>query len=178
MILFVGGTDEAVARVQGVLDAVGVTRRVGGYGNGYVAKLVNNQLWFIHAAAIGEAMVAAKVAGLEPDVWWAAMEGGAAESFVMRHDVPSIFAGHYDPSFRLALCLKDLGLIGDMLDEVGTRSEITRAAHARFAEAAERYGDGAGEMTVCKVIEDDAGVELRVAGDWVAPWEVVHPGGS
>ena len=65
MILFVGGTDEAVARVQGVLDAVGVTRRVGGYGNGYVAKLVNNQLWFIHAAAIGEAMVAAKVAGLE-----------------------------------------------------------------------------------------------------------------
>ena len=178
MILFVGGTDEAVARVQGVLDAVGVTRRVGGYGNGYVAKLVNNQLWFIHAAAIGEAMVAAKVAGLEPDVWWAAMEGGAAESFVMRHDVPSIFAGHYDPSFRLALCLKDLGLIGDLLDEVGTRSEITRAAHARFAEAAERYGDGAGEMTVCKVIEDDAGVELRVAGDWVAPWEVVHPGGS
>ena len=45
--------------VQPVLDAIGVTRRVGGYGNGYVAKLVNNQLWFIHAAAIGEAMVAA-----------------------------------------------------------------------------------------------------------------------
>ncbi|MEY4175221.1 MAG: 2-hydroxy-3-oxopropionate reductase, partial [Actinomycetota bacterium] len=44
-----------------------------------------------------------------------------------------------------------------------------------FTEAAERYGDGAGEMTVCKVIEDDAGVELRVAGDWVAPWEVRHP---
>jgi 3-hydroxyisobutyrate dehydrogenase-like beta-hydroxyacid dehydrogenase len=175
MILFVGGHDDAIARVQPVLDAVGVTRRVGGYGNGYVAKLVNNQLWFIHAAAIGEAMVAAKVAGLEPDVWWAAMEGGAAESFVMRHDVPSIFAGHYDPSFRLALCLKDLGLIDQLLDEVGTRGELTRAAHARFAEAAERYGDGAGEMTVCKVIEDDAGVELRVAGDWVPPWEVRHP---
>lgn len=24
-----------------------------------------------------------------------------------------------------------------------------------------------GEMTVCRVIEDDAGVELRVAGDWI-----------
>lgn len=175
MILFVGGTDEAVSRVQPVLDAVGRTRRVGGYGNGYVAKLVNNQLWFVHAAAIGEAMVAAKVAGLEPDVWWAAMEGGAAESFVMQHDVPSIFAGHYDPSFRLALCLKDLGLIGDLLRETGTRTEITNAAHARFAEAADRYGENAGEMTVCKVIEDDAGVELRVEGDWVAPWEVQHP---
>ena len=175
MILFVGGTDEAVARVQPVLDAIGVTRRVGGYGNGYVAKLVNNQLWFIHAAAIGEAMVAAKVAGLDPDVWWAAMKGGAAESFVMDHDVPSILAGHYDPSFRLALCLKDLHLIDDLLQEVGTRDELTQAAYARFREAAERYGDGAGEMTVCKVIEDDAGVELRVPGDWTPPWEVQHP---
>ncbi|MEI6401066.1 MAG: NAD(P)-dependent oxidoreductase [Actinomycetota bacterium] len=175
MILFVGGTDEAVARVQAVLDAIGITRRVGGYGNGYVAKLVNNQLWFIHAAAIGEAMVAAKVAGLDPDVWWEAMKGGAAESFVMDHDVPSILAGHYDPSFRLALCLKDLHLIDDLLQEVGTRDELTQAAYARFREAAERYGDGAGEMTVCKVIEDDAGVELRVPGDWTPPWEVQHP---
>jgi 3-hydroxyisobutyrate dehydrogenase len=175
MILFVGGTDASVAAVQPVFDAVGVTRRVGAHGNGYVAKLVNNQLWFVHAAAIGEAMVAAKVAGLDPDVWWAAMEGGAAESFVMRHDVPSIFAGHYDPSFRLALCLKDLGLIDQLLDEVGTRAELTRAAHARFAEAMDRYGADAGEMTVCKVIEDDAGVTLRVDGDWLAPWEVSHP---
>jgi 3-hydroxyisobutyrate dehydrogenase-like beta-hydroxyacid dehydrogenase len=93
----------------------------------------------------------------------------------MQHDVPSIFAGHYDPSFRLALCLKDLGLIDELLHETGTRSEITRATHARFAEAADRYGEHAGEMTVCKVIEDDAGVELRVDGKWVAPWEVQHP---
>jgi 3-hydroxyisobutyrate dehydrogenase len=175
MIMFVGGTDAAVERAQPLLAAMGQARRVGGYGNGYVAKLVNNQLWKIHAAAIGEAMVAAKVAGLEPDVWWAAMKGGAADSFVMQHDVPSIFAGHYDPSFRLALCLKDLGLIDELLQETGTRSELTQATYARFREAAERYGENAGEMTVCKLIEDDAGVELRVAGDWTPPWEVKHP---
>ena len=174
MILFVGGSDAAIERMQPVLDAIGEVRRVGRYGNGYVAKLVNNQLWFVHAAAIGEAMVAAKVAGLEPDVWWAAMKGGAAESFVMQHDVPSIFAGHYDPSFRLELCLKDLGLIESFLRNVGTRSEVTDAAHNQFREAGERYGASAGEMTVCKVIEDDAGVALRVTGDWVAPWEVRH----
>ncbi len=175
MILFVGGTDAAVANVQPMLDAVGVTRRVGQHGNGYVAKLVNNQLWFVHAAAIGEAMVTAKLAGLEPDVWWAAMKGGAADSFVMQHDVPSIFAGHYDPSFRLALCLKDLGLINGLMDAVGSRSELTDATYARFREAGERYGEDSGEMTVCKVIEDDAGVALRVDGDWAKPWEVKHP---
>jgi 3-hydroxyisobutyrate dehydrogenase len=175
MILFVGGSDAACERAQPLLEAVGEPRRVGQYGNGYVAKLVNNQLWFVHAAAIGEAMVAAKVNGLDPDVWWAAMKGGAADSFVMQHDVPSIFAGHYDPSFRLALCLKDLALIDGLLTRSGTRGEVTRAAHARFAEAATRYGDDAGEMTVCKVIEDDAGVALRVTGDWIAPWQVTHP---
>ena len=175
MILFVGGSEPACAQVRPVLEAIGEIRRVGEYGNGYVAKLVNNQLWLVHAAAIGEAMVTAKKAGLEPEVWWAAMKGGAAESFVMQHDVPSIFAGHYDPSFRLALCLKDLGLINDLVKEVGTRDELTQATYQRFREAAERYGEDAGEMTVCKLIEEDAGVHLRVAGDWLPPWEVKHP---
>ena len=103
MIMFVGGTDKAIENVKEVLEAIGETRRVGDYGNGYVAKLVNNQLWKINAAAIGEAMVLAKKAGLEPDLWWKVMKGGAADSFVMQHDVPSIFAGHYDPSFRVEL---------------------------------------------------------------------------
>ena len=54
---------------------------------------------------------------------------------------------------------------------------MIRAAHERFREAAgERYGTGAGDMTVCKVVEDDAGVDLRAAGDRVPPWEVSRPG--
>ena len=136
MLIFVGGEDADVEAVQPVLDAMGETRRVGAYANGYVAKLVNNQLWTIHAAAIGEAMVAAKRAGLEPDVWWRAMQGGAADSFVLRHDVPSIFAGHYDPSFPIALCLKDLSLIDELMAETGVRNELTRATHDRFKERA------------------------------------------
>ena len=175
MPMFVGGTDADVEAVRPVIEAMGELRRVGDYGNGYVAKLVNNQLWKIHAAAIGEAMVTAKLAGLEPDVWWRVMKGGAADSFVLQHDVPSIFAGHYDPSFPLALCLKDLGLIEELIAETGTRHELTRATHERFKEARDRYGEAAGEMTVCKLIEEDAGVALRVAGTWLAPWEAQHP---
>ena len=171
MIMFVGGTDKAIENVKEVLEAIGETRRVGDYGNGYVAKLVNNQLWKINAAAIGEAMVLAKKAGLEPDLWWEVMKGGAADSFVMQHDVPSIFAGHYDPSFRVELALKDLDLIQDLIKEHGTRSELTQACHDRFQEAKDRYGKEAGEMTVCKLIEEDANTDLRVKGDWTAPQE-------
>lgn len=174
MPMFVGGEDAVIERVRPVIEAMGELRKVGAYGNGYVAKLVNNQLWKIHAAAIGEAMVTAKLAGLDPLTWWNVMKGGAADSFVLSHDVPSIFAGHYDPSFPIALCLKDLGLIQELMDKVGTTNTLTEATHERFREAGRRYGLGAGEMTVCKVIEDDAGIDLHVAGDWVKPWEVKH----
>ena len=174
MIMFVGGTDKDVENVKEVLEAIGEIRRVGDYGNGYVAKLVNNQLWKISAAAIGEAMVLAKKAGLEPNLWWEVMKGGAADSFVLQHDVPSIFAGHYDPSFRVELALKDLDLIQDLIKEYGTRSELTQACHDRFQEAKDRYGKEAGEMTVCKLIEEDANINLRVKGNWTAPWEVKH----
>jgi len=171
MPMFVGGTSEVIERVRPVIEAMGRLRRVGAYGNGYIAKLVNNQLWKIHAAAIGEAMVTAKLAGLDPLTWWEAMKGGAADSFVLSHDVPSIFAGHYDPSFPIALCLKDLSLIKELMEKVGTTNTLTEATHERFREAGRRYGVGAGEMTVCKVIEDDAGIDLRVSGDWEKPWE-------
>jgi 3-hydroxyisobutyrate dehydrogenase-like beta-hydroxyacid dehydrogenase len=174
MPMFVGGEDAVIEQVRPVIESMGELRKVGGYGNGYVAKLVNNQLWKIHAAAIGEAMVTAKLAGLDPLVWWQVMKGGAADSFVLSHDVPAIFAGHYDPSFPIALCLKDLGLIKELMESVGTTSTLTDATHERFREAGRRYGLGAGEMTVCRVIEDDAGIDLRVAGDWVKPWEVTH----
>ena len=150
MIMFVGGSEKAISNAKEVLEVIGEIRCVGDYGNGYVAKLVNNQLWKIHATAIGEAMVLAKKAGLEPELWWKVMKGGAADSFVLQHDVPSIFSGHYDPSFRLELALKDLDLIQDLIKEHGTRSELTQACHERFQEAANRYGDEAGEMTVCK----------------------------
>lgn len=177
MPMFVGGDDAHIEEARPVLEAMGEVRKVGAHGNGYVAKLVNNQLWKIHAAAIGEAMVCAKKAGLDPLLWWQVMKGGAADSFVMQHDVPSIFAGHYDPSFPLKLCLKDLALIQDLMEETGTRGELTDACHRRFEEAADRYGADAGEMTVCKLIEEDADVELRVDGDWIAPWEVTHEEG-
>ena len=174
MIMFVGGSEKAISNAKVVLEVIGEIRCVGDYGNGYVAKLVNNQLWKIHATAIGEAMVLAKKAGLEPELWWKVMKGGAADSFVLQHDVPSIFSGHYDPSFRLELALKDLDLIQDLIKEHGTRSELTQACHERFQEAANRYGDEAGEMTVCKLIEEDANINLRVKGNWIAPWDVKH----
>ena len=75
-------------------------------------------------------MVLAKKAGLEPDVWWEVMKGGAADSFVLHHDVPSIFAGHYDPSFRVELALKDLDLKQKIIKNIKLEQRLTNTDHA------------------------------------------------
>jgi 3-hydroxyisobutyrate dehydrogenase len=136
-----------------------------------VVKLVTNQLWFIHAAAVGESLSIARKAGVDLRILWEAMKSGAADSFVCRHDVPSIFAGHYDPSFSLDLCCKDLSLISELADQHKVQADITNLVVEKFQRARQTYGGKAGELHVCKLIEDAAGIDLRVEGDWPKPWD-------
>ena len=109
--------------------------------------------------------------GVELGTLWEAIKNSVGDSFVARHDAPSIFAGHYDPSFSLDLCTKDLGLIAELAGEVGTALPITETAHRRFEEAAARYGLAAAELHVVRQLEEDAGLSMRLAGDWTPPWE-------
>jgi 3-hydroxyisobutyrate dehydrogenase/2-hydroxy-3-oxopropionate reductase len=108
---------------------------------------------------------------VELGVLWDAIKRSVGDSFVAQHDAPSIFAGHYDPSFTLDLCLKDLGLIQELNRNVGAALPMTTAAEGAFALAATRYGPAAAELHVVKRIEDDAGLSLRLEGEWVPPWE-------
>lgn len=170
LTIFAGGDERDVKRLLPVLQTMGRVLHMGGSGSGSITKLVTNQLWFIHAAAIGESLVLGKAAGLEPIRLWEAMKGGAADSFVCQHDVPSIFAGHFDPSFSLDLCCKDLGLITDLADEFETPTDITRLAREKFEEARKVYGGSAGELHVCKLIEDAAKIDLRIPGAWTEHW--------
>jgi len=171
LTLFAGGPADLVESVRPVLAAAGRIIFVGPLGSGGVVKLVTNQLWFIHAAAIGEAMVTARKAGVDLLALWEAMKSGAADSFVCRHDVPSIFAGHYDPSFTLDLCCKDLALITGLAEEQTVDADLTRLVRAKFEAARQRYGGSEGELSVCRAIEQQAGVDLRVPGNWPRHWE-------
>jgi 3-hydroxyisobutyrate dehydrogenase len=139
---------------------------MGAFGAGTVTKLVTNQLWFIHAAAVGEALVLGKACDVDPLKLWTAMKSSVADSFVCRHDVPSIFAGHYDPSFSLDLCCKDLALIVELAESKGTHSDLTKLSRSKFELARMKYGGSAGELHVCKLIEEAANLNLRVFGDW------------
>ena len=171
LTLFVGGDDATVARVTPILSNLGLVIHCGGLGTGNVVKLVTNQLWFIAAAALGEGFAIGVGNGVELGTLWRAITESVGDSFVARHDAPSIFAGHYDPSFSLDLCRKDLGLINELARNVDAALPMTAAATDAFATAIERYGPQAAELHVAKRIEDDARLSFRLDGDWTPPWE-------
>ena len=173
LTLFAGGDPEVLSRAVPVLSKLGRVIECGPLGTGNVVKLVTNQLWFVHAAAIGEGFALGMANGVGLDVLYDAICDSVGDSFVARHDGPSIFAGHYDPSFSLALCLKDLGLLDELSGAVGAGLPMTEAAHGVFADAGERYGTDVGELHVAKRLEDDTGLSFRLDGSWTPPWDVV-----
>ncbi len=171
LTLFVGGDKQSLDRVKPILENLGLVVHCGPLGTGNVVKLVTNQLWFIAAAAIGEGFATGIANGVELGTLWSAIKESVGDSFVVRHDAPSIFAGHYDPSFSLELCLKDLGLISELGKQVNADLPMTSAAVHAFTLASERYGANAAELHVAKRIEDDAQLSMRLEGDWTPPWE-------
>lgn len=172
LTLFMGGDEALQDRVLPLLSVLGTVIPCGGLGSGNVVKLVTNQLWFIHSAALGEGFALGLSHGVDIGVLWSAIQQSVGDSFVARHDAPSIFAGHYDPSFTLDLCAKDLGLIKELQTDVATPLPMTNAARAVFESAKETYGPGSPELFVAKSLEDESGLSFRLEGDWTPPWEV------
>lgn len=172
LTIFAGGDAHALDRAEPILGQMGTVIRCGELGTGNAVKLVTNYLWFTHAAVIGEGLLLGKQAGVPLDVLWDAIRRSVGDSFVAAHDVPSIFAGHYDPSFTLELCLKDLGLCQQMATEGGVPTPLGDVTRSRFELAAAAYGEKAGELHVAKLLEDAVGTDLRLDAEFTPHWEV------
>ena len=171
LTMFAAGEEKVVEKMRPIMEVMGKVIYCGALGLGNVVKLITNQVWFINAAAIGESLVLGKKAGVDLMVLWDALKNSVGDTFVVRHDVPSIFDGHYDPSFSLALCCKDLRLLDELGEATGTQLDMTRFAQNKFEEARAKYGDDAPELLVCKEIEVASDTTLQVEGDWQKHWE-------
>jgi 3-hydroxyisobutyrate dehydrogenase len=160
--IFVGGDKDCFEKHKAIFDVIGEKIfYVGAPGNGATIKLLTNLLWFVSAAAIGEGLMLGAKAGIPLSTVWEAIKSSAGNSWVAEHDVPSIFAGHYDPSFSLALCCKDLGLINDIAKSQGYDLPMGGMAQSLFQQAMATYGPDAAELHVVKLLEERVGHMLR-----------------
>jgi 3-hydroxyisobutyrate dehydrogenase-like beta-hydroxyacid dehydrogenase len=160
--IFVGGDKACFEKHKPIFDVIGEKIfHVGEPGNGATIKLLTNLLWFVSAAAIGEGLMLGAKAGIPLDTVWEAIKSSAGNSWVAEHDVPSIFAGHYDPSFSLALCCKDLRLVNEIAHSQGYSLTMGGVAQSLFQEAMTTYGPEAAELHVVKLLEERVGLLLR-----------------
>ena len=160
LTLFVAGDSVAFDRVQPWLDTFAIKSHYLGEDltRAAAAKLITNLLWFVHSAAIGEALCLALKCGIPRDTIEPMLTDSVADSWVARNDAPSIGAGHYDPSFTLQLCCKDLRLVRELAAKHGVPLPVGERAEERFQLASETYGPGGAELLVARLIESAAGI--------------------
>ena len=160
--IFVGGDEVAYTQCLPIYKTLGEKIfHVGPAGNAATVKLLTNLLWFVSAATIGEALMLGAKAGVPLPTVWEAIKASAGNSWVVEHDVPSIFAGHYDPSFSLALCCKDLQLVNQIAEQQGYSLTMGQFALTQFEKAKQIYGPDAAELHVVKMLEEKVGLLLR-----------------
>jgi len=109
LAIMVGGKKEVFDSVVPLFQSLGSSATLTGpVGAGNVTKLANQIMVACNIAAMGEALVLATKAGLDPEVVFNAVKGGLAGSTVLNAKAPMVIAGNFKPGFRIRLHQKDL----------------------------------------------------------------------
>ena len=109
LAIMVGGRQDAFDKVAPILHKIGSSVTLTGpVGAGNVTKLANQIMVACNIAAMGEALVLATKAGLDPEVVFNAVKGGLAGSTVLNAKAPMVISRNFKPGFRIQLHQKDL----------------------------------------------------------------------
>jgi len=109
LAIMVGGDPRTFEVVKPILESMGSSVLLTGpVGAGNVTKLANQIMVACNIAAMGEALVLATRAGLDPEVVFNAVKGGLAGSTVLNAKAPMAIGRNFKPGFRIRLHQKDL----------------------------------------------------------------------
>jgi 3-hydroxyisobutyrate dehydrogenase len=144
--IFVGGSDEAFARVEPLLRALGsVVVRVGGAGTGQVVKLCNNLMAGVNMVGVAEASAVAARAGIDTATFYELVTHSTGDSRVLRTRFPLAGADEahpanrdFEPMFMVDLIVKDLALACGLAEEHGIDAAVAEAALAAYRTAQEQ----------------------------------------
>jgi 3-hydroxyisobutyrate dehydrogenase len=146
--IMVGGDAKDVQRAMPVFLAMGKTvTHIGPTGAGQICKLANQIAVGLHNLAIGEALVFAAKAGVDPAKVQQAIAAGAGGSWAFSNLAPKILRRDFSPGFMVRLQQKDLRLVLDAAREMNLPLPATALTfqlyEAILARGAEREGNHA-----------------------------------
>jgi 3-hydroxyisobutyrate dehydrogenase len=148
LTFMVGGSENAFARAQPILEAMGKTIvHAGGPGNGQAAKICNNLMLGVSMIAVSEAFVLAEKLGLDAQKLFDISSKSSGQCWAMTSycpvpgPVPSSPANRdYQAGFTAAMMLKDLKLAHDAGRAVGATTPLGAGAAAVYERFVEEGG--------------------------------------
>lgn len=152
--------DNVLPILQKMASSVTLT---GPVGAGNVTKLANQIMVACNIAAMGEALVLATRAGLNPEVVFNAVKGGLAGSTVLNAKAPMVIARNFKPGFRIELHEKDLRnalLAGESLKVALPLTSLVQQMLISLMNEGKGSLDHA---AIVNFIEDMAGTEVKTA---------------
>ena len=126
LAIMVGGDKAVFDQVYDILMVMGASAVLcGGIGAGNTTKVANQVIVALNIAAVSEAFLLAKKAGVDPELVFEAIKGGLAGSTVMNAKIPKILAHDFGPGFKIELHIKDLTNALDTAHAVGSPLPIS-----------------------------------------------------
>lgn len=163
--IFAGGKREAFDRVLPILTTLG--RRVlhtGPIGSASILKVVTNYLCTVHLAALAEAFVVAKKAGMDMNTTYEAIRISSGNSFVHETESQVILNGSRDINFTMDLVVKDVGLFDRLANANNVPVEISPLVLNIFKEGQERYGSREFSPNIIKRLEEACNCQILGTG--------------
>jgi 3-hydroxyisobutyrate dehydrogenase-like beta-hydroxyacid dehydrogenase len=162
LAVMAGGSTDAVERVRPFMEAYSASIvHVGtDAGSGQMVKAVNQALVVLNQLAASEALMLADAAGLDLRKTLAAVEGGAAGSWMLSNRGPQMIERDWRPGFTIDLQQKDLRLVLEAADEVGAVMPGVSLVYQMYRSLQERGLGGDGNHALVKALENLTGHQL------------------
>jgi 2-hydroxy-3-oxopropionate reductase len=161
LTIMVGGDAEALETARPALEAMGRNiTHIGGPGAGQVAKCCNQIMVAAQMAAMGELLIFARKAGVDPEKVVAAIQGGAAQCWALDNKPAKLFAGDRQPGFKAYMQAKDLTIVRETAEAYEMPLPAGQANAALFDRMLELGMGDLDNSAVVGVIEEMAGTQL------------------
>jgi 2-hydroxy-3-oxopropionate reductase len=158
--IMVGGSDADLQRAMPLFEAMGKTIvHLGGPGAGQIAKACNQIVVAINYAAVSEALVLAKRAGVDPAKVAQVLGGGLAASRVLEMRGATMIDRTFEPGFRVDLHRKDLGIALGTGRATGSPLPVTALVSQLYDSVAATGGGQLDHSALITIIERLAGTE-------------------